>query len=350
MTLEDIRRIDLDGMYDLVKAFPNHWREGKEIADAASLNVDMASCRHVVVVGMGGSAIAGDIVRCFAQDQAPVPISVIRNYTMPAFVNEHSLVVVSSFSGNTEETLTAFEQALERGSQIVCIASGGQVAELAAKNNLSFVKIPGGMPPRAALGYSLSVLFVIAQRLGLVQLSASDWEESFEVLDGQTEQYADSESDHKARQIAEALTERFPFVYSSAGIMEAVNVRWRGQMQENSKKLACGNVYPELNHNEIMGWESANGVTIHGRLGVVVLRDAEDHDRVQHRMDVTRNLLSARAGYWGEVTSEGQSRLARLVSLINLGDWVSLYLAYLRQVDPTPIGLIDTLKRELAKV
>ncbi len=350
MTLEDIRRIDKDGMYDLVCGFPEQWSTGRRIAEEAALNVSLEGKNQVVVVGMGGSAIAGDLVRCFAIDQSPVPISVVRNYELPASVNENSIVIASSFSGNTEETLAAFEQALERKATIICITSGGKVAELATEHNLPIVTIPGGMPPRAALGYSLSVLMVVSARLGLITLTDADWDESQAILEKQVEEYGNPEGDHQAMAVAKELATRFPFVYSATGMMETVNVRWRGQFQENAKKLAVGNVYPELNHNEIMAWQFANGKTFHGNLGVVVLRDEADHNRIQHRMDVTRQLLSEKAGYWVELETTGKSRLARMMSVISLGDWVSLYLAYLRDVDPTPIGLIDRLKTELAKV
>lgn len=350
MNIEDIRRIDKSGMYDLVADFPKHWKEGRAIAEKVDLGISLAGKKQVVVVGMGGSAIAGDLVRCFSVDQSPVPISVVRNYTLPASVDEKSVVIVSSFSGNTEETLASFSAALARKAIIICIASGGRVKDLATEHKLPFIQIPGGMPPRAALGYSLSVLMVVANKLGLVKLSDADWIESQAVLENQTAIYSNPEADHRAKEIAKTLVPRFPFVYSANGMLEAVNLRWRGQFQENSKLLAAGNVYPELNHNEIMGWESANGSTVHGDLGVIVLRDKQDHSRIQHRMDVTRQLLSSRAGDWIEVTSTGERALARMVSLINLGDWVSLYLAYLRNVDPTPIELIDRLKDELAKV
>ncbi len=350
MNLEDIGRIDKSGMYDLVKGFPRQWSEGRRIAEAVDLDISIATRNQVVVVGMGGSAIAGDLVRCFSVDQSPVPITVVRNYELPASVNENSVVIVSSFSGNTEETLSAFQQALDRNASIICISSGGKVEELAGEHKLPLVKIPGGMPPRAALGYSLSVLMVVSSKLGLIELTDADWEESQALLEKQTEEYSDPAGSHKAMEIARELTTRFPFVYSSTGMLETVNLRWRGQFQENAKKLAVGNVYPELNHNEIMAWEFANGKTFHGNLGVLVLRDPADHARIQHRMDVTRGLLSEKAGYWLEIESVGESRLARMMSLINLGDWVSLYLAYLRDVDPTPIGLIDRLKSELAKV
>ena len=350
MTIDDIRRMDKDGMYDLVKGFPAQWKEGRRLAEAVELNISIKSKNQVVVVGMGGSAIAGDLVRCFAIDQSPVPISVIRNYEIPASVNENSIVIASSFSGNTEETLAAFEEALKRKATIICISSGGRVSALAAEHNLPIVKIPGGMPPRAALGYSLSVLMVISSKLGLIKVSDGDWAESQALLEKQVAEYSDPAGAHQAMAVARELVDRFPFVYSSTGMLESVNLRWRGQFQENAKKLAVGNVYPELNHNEIMAWEFANGTTFHGNLAVLVLRDEADHARVQHRMDVTRKLLAARAGYWKEIKTSGTSRLARMISLISLGDWISLYLAYLRDVDPTPIGLIDKLKSELAKV
>lgn len=350
MTLEDIGRIDNDGMYDLVKGFPEQWREGRQIAEKVSLGVSVEGKNQVIVAGMGGSAIAGDLVRCFAVDQAPVPMFVVRNYELPASVDEKAVVIISSFSGNTEETLSAFQQALDKKATIICITSGGRVEELAIEHNLPIIKIPGGMPPRAALGYSLSVLMVVANQIGMIQLSDSDWNESQALLEKQTELYSDPAGDHKAMQVAKEMAPRFPFIYSATGMLETVNLRWRGQFQENAKKLAVGNVYPELNHNEIMAWEFANGKTFHGNLGILVLRDDADHKRIQHRMDVTRQLLKEKAGVWIEIESAGESRLARMMSLINLGDWVSLYLAYLRDVDPTPIGLIDKLKSELAKV
>ncbi len=350
MNLDDIRRIDKDGMYDLVKGFPEQWKEGRRIAEEVDLDITIESKNQVVVVGMGGSAIAGDLVRCFAIDQSPVPITVVRNYELPASVNENSIVIASSFSGNTEETLSAFDEALSRNATIICISSGGRVAALAQEHNLPIIKIPGGMPPRAALGYSLSVLMVVSNKLGLIKLTDADWAESQALLEQQTATYSNPAGSHEAIDIARELVPRFPFVYSSTGMLETVNLRWRGQFQENAKKLAVGNVYPELNHNEIMAWEFANGKTFHGNLAVLVLRDEADHSRVQHRMDVTRGLLAEKAGYWKGIESKGKSRLARMMSMINLGDWISLYLAYLREVDPTPIGLIDRLKSELAKV
>ena len=351
LTIKDISRVDESGMYDLAKGFVEQLKTGKNIAENADLSPSMMEgIDHVIVVGMGGSAIAGDIVRCFAMKESSVPISVVRNYTLPAFVSARTLVVVSSFSGNTEETLSGMAQAMEAGASIVCITSGGKVKAHADEKGLPALVIPGGIPPRAALGYSLSALLAALSKMGVVAVSEEAWTEAFGLLEEKIALYANPDSDHEALDIARRLENCLPFIYSATGMLETVNVRWRGQIQENSKMLAAGNVYPELNHNEIMGWESSNISDIHKRIGVVVLRDKDDHERIQHRMKVTKELLEEKAGYWVEVHSTGEHPLTRMLSLICLGDWVSLYLAYIREVDPTPIGLINRLKEELAKI
>lgn len=351
LDINEIANVDSSGMYDLVKSFTRQLKEGKEITEKVNLPESlMEGISQVVVIGMGGSAIAGDLVRCFSLAESSVPVSVIRNYDLPSSIGKNSLVIASSFSGNTEETLSGLNAALARGASVVCVTSGGQVERIAGQHKLPVVKIPGGMPPRAALGYSLSVLLVLANSLGLIQLSEEDWSEAFSVLDTLIDDYSDLDKQHKARSIAEQLKDKLPIVYSATGMLETVNVRWRGQIQENAKMMAYGNIFPELNHNEIMGWQSVAPGSIHEKLGVVVLRDSEDNERNQHRMRVTKGLLEKRAGCWIEVESAGVSRLARMLSMICLGDWVSLYLAYLRGIDPTPIELIDALKSELSKV
>ena len=209
------------------------------------------------------------------------------------------------------------------------------------------VSMTGGLQPRAALGYSLTALLTVAEHIGLLKRDEAAWAETQALLTEQVSALADPEApQNQALDLASALNGRLPVVYSSGGLLEAVNLRWRNQMHENSKTHAVGNVFPELNHNEIMGWAQRTD-RLKG-IGVVVLRDRDDHPRVQRRMDVTRDLLADLAGFWTEVRSRGTSKLARVMSLIYLGDWVSLYLAVLHKVDPTPIGLINQLKEALA--
>lgn len=347
MRLEEIRRIDPQGMYDAIRDFPEQWRHGRALAQAFDPGFALKEKDHLVIAGMGGSAIGGDLLRTLVADTARRPVIVVRNYQLPGFVTERSVVIASSYSGNTEETLTAFEAAQARGAAVVCVASGGELLRRARAEGLPYLQIPGGLQPRAALGYSFTALLTIAEHMELVPPDEAAWKETQELLEQQSEVFSDP-SGNDALELAEALQYRLPFIYSSVGLMEAVNLRWRCQIQENAKRLASGNVYPELNHNEIMGWEYPG--PLQEMIGVIVLRDREDLPRIQRRIEVTRELIADRAGYWAEVQSQGESRLARMMSLVNLGDWVSLYLAVLLGVDPTPVPLIGQLKEVLARV
>lgn len=347
MRLEEIRRIDPQGMYDAIRDFPEQWRHGRALAQAFDPGFALKEKDHLVIAGMGGSAIGGDLLRTLVADTARRPVTVVRNYQLPGFVTERSVVIASSYSGNTEETLTAFEAAQARGAAVVCVASGGELLRRARAEGLPYLQIPGGLQPRAALGYSFTALLTIAEHMELVPPDEAAWKETQELLEQQSEVFSDP-SGNDALELAEALQYRLPFIYSSVGLMEAVNLRWRCQIQENAKRLASGNVYPELNHNEIMGWEYPG--PLQEMIGVIVLRDREDLPRIQQRIEVTRELIADRAGYWAEVQSQGESRLARMMSLVNLGDWVSLYLAVLLGVDPTPVPLIGQLKEVLARV
>lgn len=345
LTQADIHKIDPDGMFALIKAWPDQWRKGQDCARSFDPSFSAADADQVAVVGMGGSAIGGDLVRALALEESPIPMQVIRDYSLPKSISARSIVIVSSYSGGTEETLSAMTEAMERGARIVCVTSGGEVLRRAQEHGFPHVVIPGGAPPRAALGLSLAAQLSIAEKLGLVSVGEG-WDEAAAMLEGLTQSLANP-AGNDALDLAKALVESLPVVYSAAGMMEAVNLRWRGQFEENAKALAAGNVFPEMNHNEIMGWDEP--AEIHSRIGVIVLRDEADHPRIQRRMDVTRGLLEERAGSWHEVQSQGTHRITRLLSLVLLGDWTSFYLAMLRDVDPTPIGFIDKLKSALAE-
>ncbi len=347
MTLDDIRRVDTSGMYDAVRDFPAQWRAGRALAQEADLhNVPRSGYRQVVVAGMGGSAIGGDLLRTLALGEASVPVFVSRSYRLPAWVGPETVVIASSYSGNTEETLAAMDEALRRKASVVCITTGGAVQARAEAEGLPLVSLVAGLQPRAALGYSLTALLTVGERMGLLKEDNAAWAETQALLEEQGASLADpQDSDNPAMALARSLQGKLPVVYSSEGLLEAVNLRWRNQLHENSKTLSLGNVFPELNHNEIMGW--AQGLDRLSALGVVVLRDAGDHARVQRRISVTTDLLASKAGFWTEVHSQGTSTLARILSLIALGDWVSFYHAILGQVDPTPIALISQLKHAL---
>ncbi|MDX1440139.1 MAG: bifunctional phosphoglucose/phosphomannose isomerase, partial [Rubricoccaceae bacterium] len=300
----------------------------------------------LVICGMGGSAIGGDLVRTLVEPESQIPILINRSYLLPAWVDDRTLVVVSSYSGGTEETLSAFSEARSRNATIVCITSGGVVLDLAKTERLPHIVIPGGLQPRAALGYSFGPLLRFAAEIGLIDLNPSMVSAAAEHARRRAYHYSDS-GGNRAIRLADELRDFIPVVYSGEGLLEAVNLRWRTQIHENAKSLAYGNLFPELDHNEIMSLEAAP-TDLTKRIAVLSLRDADDHPQVERRMDITRDILMPALGKWIDIESEGESRLSRMLSLIQLGDWVSFWLAMHLQVDPSPVESIQRLKKLLA--
>jgi glucose/mannose-6-phosphate isomerase len=302
----------------------------------------------VAVVGMGGSAIGGEMAAGYLSGSGTVPLSVVRDYSLPAYVGPGTLVYVSSYSGNTEETLSAYAEARQRGAVIVCSTTGGEVARIAAEEGHDVVRVPEGLPPRAALGFSLVPLLFVLARLGLAPDPSADVEEAIAVVeDGVTRLGLDvPAAGNEAKELAVWFFGHVPVVYGAVPGTSVVANRWCGQFSENSKVVAHRNELPEMNHNEIVGWSGVDPMG--GNARVVFLRDADDHERVTRRMDITRGTVEAAGAEVRDVTSRGRTRLARLMSLVQLGDFTSFYLAVLCGVDPTPVAPIDALKKELA--
>jgi glucose/mannose-6-phosphate isomerase len=343
---DKIASLDPDHMFDAVRAFPEHFRDGWTRAAELQARHRADELTEVVFVGMGGSAIGGDLVRTYCRDTARVPVSVVRDYTLPASVGAGALVIASSYSGGTEETLAAFREASLRGAAVYVVTSGGELLRHADEGDLPHVVIPGGLQPRAALGYSFGALLRMATKLGLCDVSETEFTEALATIEAGAEAYADPAA-NEALDLARTLDGRIPLVYTGPGLLQAVGVRWANQIHENAKQLAFGNVFAELNHNEIMGWEAAPEA-VRSLLHVVVLRDPGDHPQVQRRIDVTRGLLADAAAGWTEFEARGEGKLARMLSMIQLGDFASYYLALLVGVDPTPVETIQQLKRTLA--
>lgn len=346
---------DPSDMRAAVRAFPDHLAEGWRRGGATSgFGLRTSAFNGVVVCGMGGSAIGGDLVRTLVEPSASVPFVVNRGYTLPGWVGERTLVVASSYSGGTEETLSAFGEARKRGARILAVTSGGTLAEQAEDDGIDTVEIPGGLQPRAALGYSLGVLLRLADAMGLARISDAEFETALDDARQRAERYdrdADSSREAGAANAARDLSAHFkgalPVVYTGVGLLEAVGMRWRTQIHENAKHPAVGNVFPELDHNEIMGFESGPEDVLR-RMQVVVLRDRDDHAQVQKRFRATRDLVEGSVGGWHEVETDGESRLSRTLSLVQLGDWASFWLAMRKGVDPTPVETIQELKKTLA--
>lgn len=346
MDLAQIKNIDSQGMWELLTGFPQQWKEAMQMTEDLDLTIDQEKINKICFAGMGGSAIGADLIRAHSYQTCPYPIQVVRHYETPNWIDENTLFIACSFSGNTEETLTALAGARDKGAQTIGVTSGGELMLKAAKEDFDYIKIPGGMPPRAALGYSFVPLYRIFQHFGFVDEQDGALKETATFLSEQNDLLSNPE-DNEALNLAEELNDTLPIFYSDAIMMEPVNLRWRGQLAENAKTLAYGNTLPEMNHNEIVGWERIVHLT--GRLSVVLLIDREDNPRVQRRMEIIEELVKDQTSSIHVLKTRGQTRLTRMFSLIQLADWTSFYLAVLNNIDPTPIAKIDLLKSKLAE-
>jgi glucose/mannose-6-phosphate isomerase len=297
---------------------------------------------------MGGSAIGGDLVRSLAMSEAKVPVIVHRDYGLPAFVDERTLVIASSYSGNTEETLSGFEPALKTGARMLAMTTGGRLAQLAEANSIPVFRIEYKAQPRAALGFSFLPTLGVLQKLGFIADKSGDVEETIRILEGlAAEMGAGSPAaSNPAKKLAQRLCGCLPVIYGAGVAAEAAH-RWKTQINENGKAWAFYEVFPELNHNATVGYPFPPEVT--GRLRVVMLRAPSFNQRVQLRCEVTAELLD-RSGIAHEyVDSRGESLLSQMMSLVLIGDYASYYLAMLYKIDPSPVEVINYLKDKLAK-
>ncbi|MBI2877688.1 MAG: bifunctional phosphoglucose/phosphomannose isomerase [Candidatus Tectomicrobia bacterium] len=342
-----LKQIDRSDMERLLTAFPLQCQQGVRAGREANLRLAREHVRQIMIAGMGGSAIGGDLLRTYLRSDLPIPLWVIRNYHLPQFASPETLVFIVSYSGNTEETLSVFRDALQAGCQVVALTSGGMLRQECQAKGLPVISIPAGLPPRAALGYLFFPLLAVLEGSGLIPPQGEALQEIEGLLPELSQTYGPQQltAQNPAKQLALRLQGRLPLIYGSQDHTEAVALRWKGQLNENSKQIAVCNVFPELNHNEIMGWEAAGEIM---RLALFLfLRDVEDHPRVARRMEITAEIAAQHGGEVIHVSSQGKSRLARLFSLIYGGDFVSYYLALAKGVDPTPVASIDSLKKAL---
>lgn len=303
----------------------------------------------IVVTGLGGSAIGGDILKSYAFSQANLPVVVNRDYHIPAFVDSNTLFFAVSYSGNTEETLNAYEEAVAKGAAIICITSGGKLSEWAKRDGNVVIKVPSGLVPRAAVGYLFAPLALVMEKLALVHGATAELEETAKVL-RQLRAKINPDIDiteNKARIIAGQLKDSLPIIWGTTNLTETAVLRWKAQLNENAKCPAYYNVFPELNHNEIVGFEAPADLI--ANTSIIMLQDYDDGKQIKKRMAVTADIIKDKVKNIIEVNSEGNSFLARFFSLIYLGDYVSFYLALEYGINPTPVEVIDYLKEELGK-
>jgi glucose/mannose-6-phosphate isomerase len=295
----------------------------------------------VYVSGLGGSGIGANFVGEFTRDTLKVPFQVGKGYSVPAFINKFSLVIVSSYSGNTEETLASFELLLKTGAKIVCIASGGKVIAKAKELDLDFIEVPNNWPsPRACLGFSLVQQLFVLNYLKLIGSQViKQIEGSIALLEKEQESLK-----KQAQALAGQLLGKIPVIYTTDR-MESVAVRFRQQVNENAKCLAWHHVVPEMNHNELVGWREKNN-----QLAVVYFRNQDDFQRNAVRIDINKGIISEYTSTVIELWSKGKNLVEKSLYFVFLGDYITCYLCDLRGFDSIEVKVIDYLKNELSKV
>jgi glucose/mannose-6-phosphate isomerase len=342
------RQIDPSGMLGSVAGLPQQCRDAWQAAQAIELPGDYSAIERIVVLGMGGSAIGGDFLRVLLQRESAVPVFNVRQYDLPPFVDERTLVVASSFSGNTEETLSTFDQALSLPAKKLAITAGGRLLATARANGVPVFSYQFGGEPRAALGWGFMPLLAVAAKLELMQGVERDVREAIAVMDAMLGEIGEDVATERnpAKQVAQALHEKLPVIYGAGPLTEVAH-RWKTQLNESSKVWCFYEELPELHHNATVGIELPSAIT---RSTAVVLLRSNDlvHRRVRLRYEFTQQLLEKAGVAVMVVDTQGTSALAQMMSLILFGDFVSGYLGLLYGVDPTPTVVIEELRNFLA--
>ena len=327
-------------MDDYISDFTSHLSDAMKIGEDARLSLCEKEIRNVLICGLGGSGIGGTIIADIVCRGVQIPIASTKGYIIPGFVDQHTLVIANSYSGNTEETLYALEKCQLKGAEIAIITSGGVLKKIAKKNNYNHIIVPGGHPPRAMFGYAFTELFFLLYHYGIIDPSfISKFNCAISLLNTEKE-----DIQKKAVVLAKNLYRKTPVIYVANGF-EGVAIRFRQQINENSKMLCWHHVIPEMNHNELLGWR-----TNIDDLAVVYLRNHCDYTRNQMRIDINKNIIKKYTDNITEVWSKGDSIIENSLYHVHLGDWTSWYLSEMNNVDAIEIDVINFLKNELAKV
>lgn len=328
-------------MDTLIERFPAQLKEALEIGQAAKINPHDKAINKIYVAGLGGSGIGGDFVAEMVNEECKVPYLIGKGYSIPAFVDENTLAIISSYSGNTEETLSSFDQIEKTGAKIICIASGGKVIARAKEAGYDYIEVPGDWPsPRACLGFSLVQQIFVLEKLGFISSTISGQiKTAIDII-----KYDQDDIKAEAKKVAKLLYGKTPIIYTTDR-MESVAVRLRQQINENAKLLCWHHVIPEMNHNELVGWKAKRE-----DVAVLYMRNKDDFKRNALRIDINKTIISKLCPTVIEVYSKGKSLPEKMLYFVNLGDWVSWYMSEMHGVDSIEVDVIDYLKGELAKV
>ena len=344
-----MHEIDKDDMYQSIWDFPENIIDAIKLSENITLKNEYLDVNNIIIAGMGGSAIGGDVVYSLIKNEIKIPFVVNRGYDLPAWANSSTLIICSSYSGNTEETISILEEAKSLGAKVIGITTGGVLESLCKNYSFDFVNIPSGLQPRAALAFSFIPLLYILKKTSLINVEVRDWlESSVDLIKSKREEYSQDKENNPVYQLANKLYNKLPIIYADSTSLETVAVRLKGQICENSKILAYHSIYPEMNHNEIVGWE--NNEEFFSNYYVLWLMDDEMNSRNKSRKNIISEILSDLNVSQQEIKVDGNSFKERFLLLIHYGDWLSYWCAILHNTDPSPVKNIQTLKDKLSKI
>ena len=335
-------------MKEMIRSMPyqiNH--QSKNLQDLSFDKNKFKDIGHIVIAGMGGSAISGDFSKLMLKDSIDIPIYVVRDYTLPKWCNNSTLFILSSYSGNTEETLSIYKQAKEKSDKIISITTGGTLESNSIADQIDVVNLPKGYQPRAAIGFSLFTLMVVLKKIDLIKQEVI---ESILVASEELKSFYNDfcEVNGYAFKIANKIRDGVVSIYGVESSTDVIASRFRAQLAENAKILTSHHSLPELNHNEIEGWNSNQFVGLNKH--IIWIQDIEDHKQVKNRIEITSELLSELDVENIFIIVDGENRISRLIKLIYLTDWISYYVAEINGVDPIPVNRIESLKKRMPKL
>ncbi len=349
--LDRIKRLDPQGMLEVKENFYQQLKSAQKIARSVDLSkISGKKYKGIVFLGMGGSGFGGGMIKALIEDSINIVVDSVKGYRLPHYVNKDWLVIAVSYSGNTEETICCVRQAMDKGATIMAVTTGGKLAQLAEQHDGAIIEVPHGYQPRSAIGYLFLPVLMALNKLEIVDVGEVDIEESMEAVEELCRKYNRSVETGRnfAKQLACSIGDMLPVIYGTEGYLGPIAYRWKCEINENAKTPCFWAQFPELNHNETVGWERLAPVT--RNFALILLREQDEPARIKVRIDSTVSLISENVGSVIEVPVEGKSRLCRAVSALYTGDITSVYLALLSGVDPTPVEKIGKLKAELAKL
>lgn len=346
-----VRALDTLKMLDLTQAYPQQFTEGYQIGLNAVLPQRPERVDEVVIFGTGGgSAASANLIRSYLFDRTGVPIISVQGYNAPGYVDANTIVFAVSHSGKTEEILSSAGQAIAKGATVIGLGAGGKLREMLTGAGQAYMDVPGGFMPRIAIGYIMMPILTALHRYGLVQDFKAEFDEAVKLMTELAVEYGPETpvDANRAKQLANTFGPHIPVIYGFSDQYDSVAWRIKNQLGENSKYMAFWNTIPHLHHDEAVGWDMQPELC--KALGFLLLRDEQaESEQMRKRWSATEEILQERMGAVDSVWAKGNGRLARMLSLVTLGDFFTMYMAIRKDVDPTPVAIIDLFKRKVGQ-